>query len=397
MSITLARRNDAFESSIVRELLTVGDRPGMRSLAGGLPDPDSFPTSRLADAAARVLADPGRAERALQYGPTDGLPELRAVLAATPSVQRVHTATADELVITTGSQQAVHLLVSALVDHDDPVVVDDPCYLGARQVLSAAGARLVGVPVDADGMNVAVLAERLRAGLRPRFVYTVPAFQNPSGAVLHPDRGAELVRLARRYGFLVIEDDAYGALGFVDAPPLPLGIDAPDVVVTLGTVSKVLAPGLRVGWARAPQVVRDAIVRAKQASDLHTSSLSQTIVADAFADRAFLAGHLELIRTRYASRAAALAGALDEPGVSFNPPRGGLFVWARLDGVDTASLLERAIANNVMFVPGHAFAVDEPWAQHARLSFATLPEPTLRDAAVDLLALAGLAPSRVGG
>jgi 2-aminoadipate transaminase len=391
MTITLARRADGYEASIVRELLTVGDRPGMRSLAGGLPDPASFPADRLEAATRNVLRSPAHAERALQYGPTDGLPELRALLTATPSVQRVTDTDQDEFVVTTGSQQALHLLAAVLTDPGDVVVVDDPCYLGASQVLHAAGAQLVGVPLDERGLRVDVLADRLRAGLRPKLVYTVPAFQNPTGAVLDADRGAALVELARRYGFVVIEDDAYGALGFEPPSTGCLGNAAPDVVVTLGTVSKVLAPGLRVGWLRAPRELRAAVVRTKQAIDLHTSTLTQSLVAELLADRDFLDAHLARIRAGYASRGAALAGSFAVEGASCAAPRGGLFLWVRLHGVDTGALFDAALARGVMFVPGHAFAVDQSWGEHMRLSFATLPEAALRECAAEIVDLAGLA------
>ena len=256
--------------------------------------------------------------------------------------------------------------------------------------MAAAGNQLIGIPVDRDGLRVDVLENRLRAGLRPRYVYTVPAFQNPSGAVLSADRGAALIALARHYHFVVVEDDAYGALAFDSAPPTPLGNDAPDVVVTLGTTSKVIAPGLRVGWLRAPSAVAAAVVRTKQAIDLHTSSLTQLIVAELLADSDFLGHHLGRTRLRYAARAAVLEDVLGCDGVSFSSPRGGLFVWAHLLGVDTTALLDAALAHNLMFVPGPAFAVDIAWNEHARISFATLPETTLRTAATELVQLAGL-------
>lgn len=388
MAITLARHAHDLEASVVRELLNVGERPGMRSLAGGLPDPALFPVERLQRAAHAVLDTPAGAQRALQYGPTEGLLELRTKLVDTPSVQRVSGVTADDFVITTGSQQALHLLTAALVDPGDTVVVDDPCYLGARQVLRAGNARLVGVPVDEQGLRVEVLADLLRAGLRPRLVYTVPAYQNPSGAVLSAERGEALVELARRYGFVVIEDDAYGALSFAHDTPAPMGTAAPDVVVTVGTVSKVLAPGLRVGWLRAPDALRTAVVRTKQSFDLHTSTFTQSVVAEVVADGQFLERHLADVRRSYASRAAALADAFRLDGVSFAPPLGGLFLWVRFCGVDTDALFETALDHDVMFVPGSAFAVDEPWCEHARLSFATLPEPRLRDCAAELMRLA---------
>jgi len=392
MAMNLARRAHSFDGSIVRELLTVGERPGMRSLAGGLPDPHSFPAARLEAAARAVLGTPGRAERALQYGPTEGLCELRALLAVTPTVQRVTGAVEDDFVITAGSQQALHLLSTVLVDGGDTVVVDDPCYLGARQVLEAVGARLVGVLVDEEGLRIDILADRLRAGLRPRLVYTVPAYQNPSGAVLSADRRAALIALARRYGFVVIEDDAYGALAFEhsSAVPAPLGTDAPDVVVTVGTVSKVLAPGLRVGWLRAPEALRAAVARAKQAFDLHTSTFTQSVVAELLTDGDFLGRHLGCLRRRYAARASALSAAFSVDGVSFTPPRGGLFLWVHLHGVDTTALFDDALKHAVMFVPGRAFAVEDSWCEYARLSFATLPESTLHVCAVELIRLARL-------
>jgi 2-aminoadipate transaminase len=392
MAINLARRAHNFEASVVRDLFTVGERPGMRSLAGGLPDPLAFPVERLHAAVDAVLGPRSRAARALQYGPTEGLTELRALLASTPVVQRVAGTAEDDFVVTAGSQQALHLLSTVLVDAGDTVVVDDPCYLGARQVLTAVGARLVGVLVDGDGLRVDILAERLRAGLRPRFVYTVPAYQNPSGAVLDAQRRAALIVLARRYGFVVIEDDAYGALGFENrgTAPVPLGTDAPDVTVTVGTVSKVLAPGLRVGWLRAPDAVRAAVVRTKQAVDLHTSTFTQSMVAELLADTVFLEGHLASLRERYAARSTALAAAFTVDGASFARPRGGLFLWVRLRGVDTAQLVEDALKHDVMFVPGSAFAVEHSWREYARLSFATLPESTLRTCATELVRLARL-------
>jgi len=346
--------------------------------------------ARLDAAVRAVFGTANRAQRALQYGPTEGFAELRALLAATSAVQRVTGATDDDFVVTTGSQQALHLLSAVLVDAGDPVVVDDPCYLGARQVLTGVGARLVGVPVDRDGLRVDVLEDRLRAGVRPRLVYTVPVFQNPTGAVLAADRRSALIGLARRYGFVVIEDDAYGALGFDGSrtAPAPLGTDAPDVAVTVGTVSKVVAPGLRVGWLRAPEPIRAAVVRAKQAFDLHTSTFAQSVVAELVADTVFLDRHVACLRQRYASRASALAGAFTGDGASVAVPSGGLFLWVHLPGVDTTALFEDALTHQVMFVPGCAFAVEQSWGEYARCSFATLPESTLRECARVLVRLA---------
>ncbi len=255
--------------------------------------------------------------------------------------------------------------------------------LGARQALLASGARIVGVPVDERGLQVDVLASRLHDGLRPRLVYTVPNFQNPTGAVLAQERRRELVALAHRYGFVIVEDDPYHALWFDAPPPPPIGALDGERVVSLGSCSKVLAPGLRVGWLRAPAWLRETVVRVKQACDLHTSTLAQALVTDVLADGAFVAAHLEHIRRTYAAKARALAGALDGWGGGRHP-RGGMFLWRRLAGADTDALLERAVAAGVAFVPGAAFAVDRAASEHMRLSFATLPIDELTAAAAIL-------------
>src|SRR4051794_30127280 len=227
-------------SSTIRDLLAITEQPGMRSLAGGLPEASRFPRARLAAAAARVL-DEMHAPAALQYGPTDGARALRELLAGADVLHGLPPSDPDGFLVTAGSQQAIDLVASALVAPGDVVVVDDPCYLGAHQALFAAGAEIVGVPVDADGLCVDVLQSRLRAGLRPRLVYTVANFQNPTGAVLALDRRQALVELARRYGFVIVEDDPYHALWFDAPPPASLGALDDDRVVSLGSCSKILA------------------------------------------------------------------------------------------------------------------------------------------------------------
>ena len=263
---------------------------------------------------------------ALQYGPTEGLAELRDRLTVTPVVQRVAHVAVDDLVVTSGSQQALHLLATVLVDPGDSVVVDDPCYLGARQVLTAAGARLAGVPLDGEGLRVDLLADRLRAGLRPRLVYTVPAYQNPSGAVLGTDRREALVVLAGRYGFVVIEDDAYGVLGFVPGSEEPAAWD--------GRARRRRHRGNRVESARARATVAVAprtrgwcawaVVRVKQAFDLHTSTFTQSVVAQILADAAFLDRHLGLALRSCATPRAAWHWPVRWPEtVSLRHPRAG--------------------------------------------------------------------------
>ncbi|HEY1738947.1 MAG TPA: PLP-dependent aminotransferase family protein [Acidimicrobiia bacterium] len=380
-------------TSTIRDLLAVTEQPGMRSLAGGLPEPALFPAERLARAAETVLGSTSAlAAGALQYGPTDGTRALREILAAASALHGLPASDPDAFIVTTGSQQALDLVARALLDDGDTVAVDDPCYLGAQQALLVSGARLIGVPVDDGGMNVDALAQRLRAGERPRLVYTVPNFQNPTGAVLTAGRRAALVELAREYGFVIVEDDAYHSLWFDAPPPAPIGALDDDRVVSVGSCSKVLAPGLRVGWMRAPAWLRDTLVRAKQACDLHTSTLTQALVADVLGDESFLDTHLARIRATYAPKAHALAAALD--GFGDGPPaRGGMFLWRRLSGIDTGELLERAITDHVAFVPGGAFAVERRWNEHLRLSFATLPVAELEGAAGTLRRLMTHAPA----
>jgi 2-aminoadipate transaminase len=281
--------------------------------------------------------------------------------------------------VTTGSQQGLDLLARVMLDPGDPVGVEDPVYLGARQVFTAHGATIVGIPTDRDGLDTNDLAGRLSRGWRPRVVYCVPNFSNPSGATLSDDRRGHLGALARHYGFVVIEDDPYHALGFAAPAPRPVATNAPDHTVTLGSASKIVAPGLRVGWLHAPDWLVRPLTTAKQTLDLHTATLSQLIVADLLGDRAFLASHLAATRSRYRQRAHALHHALD--GVVDVPlPSGGMFLWGRA-AVDTRAAFADAVASGVAYVPGDAFTVDRDGTQYLRMSFATLAEDELRIAA----------------
>ncbi len=359
-------------SSAIRDLLELTERPEIISFAGGLPDPATFPADAIAAATARVLeTDPGAA---LQYSTTEGHPGLRAWIA-----DRRGAATGAVL-ITHGSQQALDLVARTLLEPGDAVVLADPAYVGALQVLRLAQADLIGVPSDEDGLRVDLLARRLAAGLRPRLVYVVATFDNPSGSTLSAARRAALADLADRYGFWIVDDDPYGELHW----PGPDGAAAPagpslrqlsDRVITLGSFSKILSPGLRLGYLVAPEALTRELAINKQATDLHTSTLSQRVVHEIVAEPGFLDAHLDRIRAVYATRSAALADALvAELGehLRFARPRGGMFVWARVEGggpVDTQARLSVALAHGVAYVPGAAFAVDRA---------ATAPLPTLR-------------------
>ncbi len=378
MATHFSERSIAAGSSVIRDLLRQAAVPGMISLAGGLPSAEMFPVERIAKASDSVLS--GLGSHALQYSLTDGIIELRDWLSTQPEVA-VRDGRA--IAIVTGSQQALDLLGRVLVDPGDAIVVEDPCYLGALQAFRGAQPELHGIPVDGDGMRVDLLSERLAAGLRPRFCYVNPNFQNPTGAVLSHDRRRELVALSEQYGFLVIEDGPYRELRFFDAPA-PSIAELGDRVVRIGTVSKTLAPGLRVGWLSGPDDVIGAVVQAKQASDLHTGTLDQFIALELLSDNEWFPSHLSAVRDFYRHRAEVLAQAMNDhlgERVEFQQPTGGMFVWARLTGgADTTELLQRTLANGVCFVPGPAFAATDQWTNHLRLSYVTVPDEQLDEA-----------------
>ncbi len=386
MSITLSTRLRDVRGSAIRDLLALTARPEVISLAGGLPGTDLLPRERIAASLAAAMADPA----AVQYGETAGLRPLREVLAEHETERLGRAVAAEAVVVTSGSQQALDLVARALLDPGDPVVVEDPVYVGALQVFLAAGADLHPVPVDADGMAVDVLADRLAAGLRPRLVHTVSSFHNPRGATLSAPRRALLAELAERYGFLVVEDDPYGLLAFDGPPPVPVAAHG-DRVVRLGSASKVLAPALRVGWLTGPAPLCAAVERLKQCTDLCTSSLTQLVTAELLADHAWFAAHLGRLRAALRERATALTSAVTgvfHDAVTCSVPTGGMFCWLEFrDGTRPADLLPTALDHGVGYVPGTAFAVGQDLSAAARLCFASNPPGELHTA-VDRLGAA---------
>lgn len=342
-------------------------RTDVISLAGGLPAPEAFPSGELAGAIAEPLAhDP---QIALQYSTTEGFLPLREWIAAD------HGVDPDQVLITSGSQQALELVVRTLVDPGAEVVLADPGYVGAIQVLHLVGARLVGVAGDDGGLLVDELAGRLARGLRPALVYVVPNFHNPTGASLAPERGRALAELADRYGFGIVVDDPYRHLRWAGSAPPPLATLS-ERVVTLGSFSKILCPGLRVGYAVGPRKIVRAVALLKQAADLHTATLNQRATHQVVSAPDFFESHLVRLRSLYRAKAAALADALRlglDGVLAFREPEGGFFVWAQLVGTggDAEALLGPAIATGVAFVPGAVFAVESGLARHLRLCFAT--------------------------
>ncbi|MFE1444248.1 PLP-dependent aminotransferase family protein [Streptomyces sp. NPDC058739] len=366
----LSARAGAIGGSPVRDILAVTARPEVINFAGGLPAPELFDRDGIATAFREVLEH--TPAQALQYSTTEGEPVLRAALADRISGRGLPTGP-DDLLVTTGSQQALSLLATALLDPGDTVLVEDPCYLAALQVFGLAGARIVGVPTDSDGVDPQALAE-LVARERPKLLYTVPTFQNPTGRTMPAARRAAVAAVAARHGLWIIEDDPYGELRY-DGEPVPwiASCDgAANRTVLLGSFSKIMAPGLRLGWLRAPAALRRACAVAKQAADLHTPTLNQ-LAAARYLD--VLDAHVATVRAVYGERRDAMLASLPAAlpqGSVWNRPEGGMFLWARLpDSYDTTALLPEVVRHDVAYVPGAPFYAADPDRSTLRLCFVT--------------------------
>ncbi|NLG76028.1 MAG: PLP-dependent aminotransferase family protein [Xanthomonadaceae bacterium] len=364
-SWTFSQRAQKLTSSAIREILKVTERPEVISFAGGLPSPDTFPVERLREHAQRVLTE--APTPALQYGPTEGYMALREWIAAK------HGASPANVLVTTGSQQGLDLLGKVLIDAGSRVLVETPTYLGALQAFSLCEPQFVSVPSDDEGPITSELTPAFTKDAR--FLYCLPNFQNPTGRRIALERRQALARIASD-SLLVLEDDPYGALSYRgDTLPTLQSLN-PDGVVYMGSFSKVLAPGLRVGFLIAPEGLHRKLVQAKQAADLHTPSFTQRIVYEAIKD-GFLDTHVPTIRKLYAERCSAMLAAMERhfpADVHWNRPEGGMFIWVRLPPtIDSGVLLGKAIAENVAFVPGAPFFANDPQANTLRLSFVTVP------------------------
>ncbi|MFC9465345.1 aminotransferase-like domain-containing protein [Streptomyces coelicoflavus] len=368
----LAARACSIGGSPVRDILAVTARPEVINFAGGLPAPELFDADGIAAAYRDVLAE--TPARALQYSTTEGEPTLRAALAARTTARGLATE-ADDLLVTTGSQQALSLLATALLEPGDTVLVERPCYLAALQAFGLAGARVVAVPGDEDGIDPGAL-EELVVRERPKLLYTVPTFSNPTGRTLPAARRAAVAEVAGRCGLWIVEDDPYGELRFEGerVPWIASYEGARDRTVLLGSFSKVMAPGLRLGWLRAPDGLRRACAVAKQAADLHTPTVNQLAAARYLADRD-LDAHVARVAAAYGTRRdAMLAGLADvlPAGSAWTRPEGGMFLWARLpDGYDTTALLPEVVRHDVAYVPGAPFHATDPDRATLRLCFVT--------------------------
>ena len=366
--------------SPIREILALTARPEVISFAGGLPAPELFDAAGIRAAYDAVLRESPR--QVLQYSTTEGDPALRAAVATRLTARGLPTGPED-LLITSGSQQGLSLLATALLEPGDTVLVEDPTYLAALQCFGLADVRTTPVPTDADGILPDAL-DALVAAERPKLLYLVPNFQNPTGRTMPLARRRAVAEVAARRGLRVVEDDPYGELRFSGEPvPWISGCaGAEDRTVLLGSFSKVMAPGLRLGWLRAPAALRRACVIAKQAADLHTSTVDQAAAARYLAD-SDLDAHLATVRDAYRERRDALLAGLGDAlpdGSSWNRPDGGMFLWASLpDGHDATALLRQAIAHNVAYVPGAPFYAARPDPATLRLSFTTHTPPEIAE------------------
>ena len=392
--LPFAQRLSNVETSAIRELFKLLGKPGIISFAGGFPDSAMFDVDGIREAANKALADePGAA---LQYGATEGYQPLREQLATFMRSKGARDVAADQLIVTTGSQQALDLLGKCLVDPGSKAIVEGPTFLATIQCFRLYGAELVSAPIDGDGVNVDEL-EKLIAQHQPKFVYLIPTFGNPSGAMLSLARRKRVLELAVKHQTLIVEDDPYGDLYFDQPPPpslLALSHEVPgsrDWVVHCGSLSKVLSPGLRVGWMVAPPELLAKAVMCKQFSDAHTSTFAQATAAQYLA-AGRMPATLARVRQVYGARAQAMGDALRSDlgdAIEFVQPQGGLFVWARLTGAggkvsDGNAFAKKAIEQGVAFVPGAPFYCANPDVRTLRLSFATADEARIREGIVRL-------------
>jgi 2-aminoadipate transaminase len=369
-----AERTRGMRSSAMRDLMAVTARPEVISLAGGLPDTSTFPPESFAAQMTRIAQE--SSAEALQYGPTEGFQATKEAIAEVMAAEGMAPDPGD-IIVTTGGQQALDLIAKTLVDPGDPVICEAPTYPGVVPVFSAYQADTHQVGVDEDGMRLdeleALLVDLDRRGRRPKFIYSVPSFQNPAGVTLSGERRRRLVEIAREREILLVEDNPYGLLRFEGEPEPPLyQLDGGDFVLYVGTFSKILSPGIRLGWAVAPPPVMEKIVLGKQASDLCTSTLTQYFVLEYFREGRWRE-YVESLCGIYRARRDAMLDALAEhfgTRATWTHPGGGLFVWATLpDYINTSDLLAKALRENVAFVPGAAAYVDGRGTSSMRLNF----------------------------
>jgi 2-aminoadipate transaminase len=365
----IARRAQRMNPSVIREILKLTERPGVVSLAGGLPSAGTFPVEAVREASARVLRDAPR--EALQYAASEGYGPLREWVAGELTAAGLRCDAA-QVLVTAGSQQGLDLVGKVLVDAGSRLAVESPTYLGALQAFAPFEPEVASLACDDDGP----LPDAVDAAAGSRFAYLLPSFQNPSGRCIGAARRAAIAAAAERAGLPIVEDNPYGDLWYDAPPPPPLAVHWSAGTVHLGSFSKVLAPGLRLGYVVAPKAIAPKLLQAKQAADLHTSGFTQRVVHEVIRD-GFLRTHVPTIRARYRAQRDAMHAALVRHlggGWRWTPPSGGMFFWLEgPPGVDATALLPRAVARGVAYVPGAAFFAEAPRANTLRLSFVTVP------------------------
>ena len=382
---TLAARAAKMNSSAIREILKLTDRPGIISMAGGLPSPASFPISAFTQACNTVMERDGAA--ALQYSTTEGFPALRQAIADFLPWD----VNPDQILITTGSQQALDLIGKVFLDKGSRILVEKPTYLGALQAFTPFEPTPVGVNSDDEGMLIDDFAAKVGTGEhKARLAYVLPNFQNPTGRTMSEARRQALVEKARELDIPLIEDNPYGDLWYEGEPPLPLAARNPEGVIYMGSFSKVLAPGLRVGFIVAPKSVYGKLTQAKQAADLHSPSFNQRVVAEVMKD-GFLHSHIPTIRAMYKVQRDVMLMALEAEmeglGVTWTRPVGGMFLWVCLpEGMDAQVLLAEAVERGMAFVPGAPFYADEAETNTLRLSYVTVSPEQIRQGVAALAA-----------
>ncbi|WP_313602493.1 aminotransferase-like domain-containing protein [Comamonas jiangduensis] len=374
---TLAARAAKMNSSAIREILKLTDRPGIISMAGGLPSPAAFPIPAFTAACNTVMERDGAA--ALQYSTTEGFPELRQAIADFLPWD----VNPEQILITTGSQQALDLIGKVFLDKDSRMLVEKPTYLGALQAFTPMEPVAVGVDSDDEGMLVEDFAAKAGTGAdKARMAYVLPNFQNPTGRTMSEARRQALVEKAKELDIPLIEDNPYGDLWYEQEPPLPLAARNPEGVIYMGSFSKVLAPGLRVGFIVAPKSVYGKLTQAKQAADLHSPSFNQRVVAEVM-KHDFLKNHIPTIRAMYKAQRDVMLMALESEmeglDVRWTRPVGGMFLWVRLpQGMNAQDLLPEAVERGMAFVPGAPFFAGEPETNTLRLSYVTVSPEQIR-------------------
>lgn len=374
----LAERAGAMNPSAIREILKVTERPGILNFAGGLPSPDTFPVAAVRDACAAILAEGSASARpALQYATSEGLPELRQWVAGEMARHGAQVQP-DQVLITNGSQQGLDLVAKVLIDAGAPVLVETPTYLGALQAFTPMQPHIASVASDDQGVLPDALDAQLQAqpdSAAARFMYLLPNFQNPTGRTMPEARRQAVLAVCQARGLPIVEDNPYGDLWFDQPPPAPLLARWPQGVIYLGSFSKILAPGLRLGYLIAPPALYPKLLQAKQAADLHTPGFNQRVVAEVI-KHGFLDRHVPAIRALYQAQRnamlAALTRELGPTGASWNSPQGGMFIWVRLPApLNAQALLPAAVDAGMAFVPGAPFYASQPDTRTLRLSFVT--------------------------